>query len=63
MYRIYSGKRYNVTIVWTRQSLIPTVELENVELLVIERAFVALVDKNGREHIYTGEIDICIKEL
>ena len=60
MYEIDSKKRYNVIQVygkgWERS-------LENVQLKVVERDFIVVIDENNKEHIFTGTVGLHLTEI
>lgn len=60
MYEIDSKKRYNVLQVygkgWERN-------LENVQLKVVERDFIVVIDGNNKEHIFTGTVGLHLTEI
>ena len=63
MYQVNNTKRYNVRIINPHsKGLYSGSFFQEVELLAVAANFVALRDKNGKEHIYSGSVLIEIDE-
>ena len=63
MYQVDCEKRYDVTILEASQYAEAIECHENAEIVFIAPNFVVIRDKDGKEHIYTGTVGICIDEV
>ncbi len=60
MYEIDSKKRYNVIYGFGKGW---NFKLENVQLKVVERDFIVVIDENNKEHIFTGTVVLHLAEI
>lgn len=59
MYQYDSTKRYNVSA----HNFPNSTSFNNVELVYVDHNLVVIRDENGKEHILTGNMSICIDEV